>query len=82
VVDLRYICCSGVAGIKDVFFPTASQPDVVRSYQKDAYYNRLLSERFFESVSRFVWFCYRDPDEIFIHLHLHSNYQAMDEDVV
>jgi hypothetical protein len=37
----------------DLFFPFASQPDIVRASQKDEYYKRVFYEKNFEVVQKF-----------------------------
>jgi hypothetical protein len=38
----------------DLFFPLASQPDIVRASQKDEYYKRVLYDKYYEIVQRIM----------------------------
>jgi peroxin-10 len=50
----------------DLFFPLASQPDIVRASQKDEYYKRVLYDKYYEIVQRIMGPAYAvvAPDEI------------------
>jgi hypothetical protein len=37
-----------------LFFPWAAQPDIVRSFQKDQFYRKQLSEQSFEVVNKIL----------------------------